>query len=133
MPEQIALLELPLIDASDRKAMSMVHDIGEGTVLGRPAKFRLTCNYSRIEVWVDMRVYTISLRELLEAALKAIEDEMRAKVQARALAVHGDPQTETELQRAARAWIDGKGAPVCRAEPDTSRPIVIGIDMGRAE
>ncbi|MBR3371192.1 MAG: hypothetical protein IKG52_11250 [Rhodobacteraceae bacterium] len=133
MAEQIALLELALIDASDRKAMSMVHDIGEGTVLGRPAKFRLTCNFSRIEVWVDKRVYTISLRELLEGAQKAIEDEMRAKLQARALAVHGDPQAETELQRAARAWIDGKGVPVYRPVADSSRPVFIGIDMGRDE
>lgn len=108
MPEQIALLELPLIDASDRKAMSMVHDIGEGKVLSRPAKFRLTCNYSRIEVWVDERVFTVSITDLLEKALHAIEADVDAKTAARALAVHGVPDQSTP-------------------------PMFIGWDLGRDE
>ncbi|SUZ33960.1 hypothetical protein ROE7235_03741 [Roseibaca ekhonensis] len=106
MPEQIALIEAALIDASDRKSLSMVHDIGEGEVLGRPAKFRLTVQAHQIEVWVDRRVYTISLRELLEQALLAIEGDMRAKVKARALAVHGSP-AETDATRVARALFGG--------------------------
>jgi|GEM_PF-2683438 len=108
MPEQIALLEIPLIDASDRKAMSMVLDIGEGTVLGRPAKFRMTVNASRIEVWVDKSVYTISVHDLLEKSLHAIEADITAKAAARALAVHGVPD-------------------------QTSQPMIIGWDLGRDE
>ncbi|WP_296639149.1 hypothetical protein [Roseinatronobacter sp.] len=117
MPEQIALIEVPLIDASDRNTMSLVHDIGEGQVLGRPAKFRLTAQAHQVEVHVDRRVYTISVRELLEGALHAIEGDMRAKVKARALAVHGNP-AETDATRAARAMFDGSTKPLERAARD---------------
>lgn len=91
MPEQIALLELPLIDASDRKSLTMVSQLGEGKVLGRPAKFQLTVNGSRIEIWVEKRVFTISVNDLLERSVAAIEAELKARITERALAVHGTP------------------------------------------
>lgn len=117
MPEQIALIEVPLIDASDRKGAALVHDIGEGRVLGRPARFLLTANYSRVEVLVDRRVYTISLSELLEGALKAIESDMRAKIAGRALAVHGDrPESQTTL--AVEELYCGTSKPEARAARD---------------
>lgn len=91
MPEQIAILELPLIDASDRKTLTMVSELGEGKVLGRPAKFKLTVNGSRIEIWVEKRIFTISVNDLLERSVAAFEAELKARITERALAVHGTP------------------------------------------
>lgn len=91
MPEQIALLEVPLIDASDRKTLTMVSELGEGKVLGRPAKFMLTVDGARIEIWVDKRIFTISVNDLLERSVAAIEAELQTRNAERALAVHGTP------------------------------------------
>lgn len=91
MPEQIALLEIPLVDASDRKTMTLVSEVGEGRVLGRPAKFMLTTNASRIEIWVDKRIFTISVADLLEKSVTSIEAALMARIADRAFAVHGTP------------------------------------------
>ncbi len=107
MPEQTALIEVPLIDASDRRSMSLVQELGEGKVLGRPAKFMLTTNASRIEVWVDKRVFTISVRDLLERSVAAIEADLTARIKERALAVHGTPPYPPAAQ-AARALIGAR-------------------------
>lgn len=91
MPEQIALIEVPLIDASDRETMTMVSQLGEGKVLGRPAKFMLTVNGARIEIWVDKRIFTLSVNDLLERSVAAIETELTERNSERALAVYGTP------------------------------------------
>ena len=93
MPDQIVLIEVPVIDASDRTSMSMVHDFGDAEVLGRPAKLYLTVQGHRLEIKVDKRVYTVSLRDLMAQAVAAVEADLRAKVAARALANHGRPDS----------------------------------------
>jgi hypothetical protein len=93
MPEQIALLEVSLIDASDRTSLSMVHEFGDAQVLGRPAKLYLTVQGHRLEIKVDKRVYTVSVRDLMAQAVAAVEADLRAKVAARALAAHGSPDS----------------------------------------
>lgn len=118
MPEQIALIEVAIVDISDRKTSALAHDIGLGDVLGRSAKFRLTTGTApRLEVHVDRSVYMISVSALLLDAVSAIEDDITAKVKARALAVHGNrPKSQTTL--AVEALYRGTSKPANRAARD---------------
>lgn len=94
MTDQIALLEIPLCDVTKRTSTSMVSKIGEGEVLGQPAKMFITTNCRRLEVWSVGRIYSIDIAELLDLAATAIEADLCAKSAARALAVHGVPDPD---------------------------------------
>jgi hypothetical protein len=144
MPEQIALIEVALIDVSDRNTTALAHAIGEGEVLGRRAKFRLTEGATpRVEVHVDKNVFAISLSEMILGAVSAIEADITAKVKARALAVHGDrPKSQTTL--AVEALYRGTSKPADGAQSDAQAcqfivagpdgaPLEMGIDWGREE
>lgn len=103
MPEQIALLEIPLIDVSDRDAHTMVSELRPAKdVLGHQARCMLTVNGARIEIWVEKRRYAISVEDLLEKSIASIEATLLARIKARALAVHGTPPYPPAAQ-AARA------------------------------
>ncbi|WP_322895200.1 MULTISPECIES: hypothetical protein [unclassified Yoonia] len=99
MSDQIALLEIPICDVTQRTSSALVTKIGEGEVMGQPAKLFITSHCHRLEVWSVGRIYSIEIADLFGLAAKAIEADLLAKCAARALAVHGVPDPDAVASR----------------------------------
>ena len=107
MPEQIALIEVPVRDISDRRSHRLVATLGELEVLGQRCQVMTTGQH--LEFWVARRRFEVSLEDLAATVAAAITGHLKGEIIAR---VTGAPY-------------DGQSKPLARAARDAGRDIPI--------
>ena len=84
MPDQIALIEVPVRDITDARSLRLVYEIDRLDVLGNRCQVMGAGRH--LEFWVGDRHFEVSLEQLVQAAGAAITAHLRSEVASRVLA-----------------------------------------------
>lgn len=94
MTREIARIETPLSDITDRSGRRLVEELGRVEILGKPCK--LMWGGGHLEFWTHGRRYQICMDDLFATAGFAIERDLTGDIARRVLAARGvEPASDT--------------------------------------
>ncbi|WP_333827733.1 hypothetical protein [Pararhodobacter sp.] len=86
MPEQVALIEVPVYETTGTPGPHVLHDLCRFEILGTLCHVRTSGDGDTLDLTVGSRRFAISVMDLAATAALSVEAHLRGEIQARILA-----------------------------------------------
>jgi len=97
MVDQVALVEVPVYEATGTKGPRVLHDLCRFEILGTLCHVRTSSEGDILDLSVGHRRFVISLLDLAATAALSVEAHLRGEIQARILADRASADPERAL------------------------------------
>lgn len=86
MPEQIALIEVPVYETSGTPRPHLLEDLTRFEIFGTLCHVRITADGDMLDLTIGQRRFAVSVLDLAAAAALSVEAHLRGEIQSRILA-----------------------------------------------